>query len=202
MRSRRCRRAETFRSLRSQSRARRERGGRCPLRLRSDALYLVTIRDPKREQVYRVGTAWAAAKRTLVTSAGVIGAVEELRDVLPIATVNAPTLKKELEITEIEVHLTIFAGSRRGEDHPAGSGNAPPRSGTEQGPWANRRDHAKDRRGRGAAVSIPGATGVLRRRRHRSRRLQAYPRFYPSLPARPRSSGQDRRSCWRGSRFQ
>lgn len=68
------------------------------------ALYLVMVKDPRQEQIYQLGTAWASAKRTLVSSAGIVVAVEELRDVLPNATVNSPNLKKELEIIGMTVH--------------------------------------------------------------------------------------------------
>ncbi len=76
------------------------------------ALFWVTVSDPEGDEVYRLGTAWAVAPRTLVTSASVIAAAESLNsDGYPTNRLVSPTGARSLAIHSTRVHreFTIAA---------------------------------------------------------------------------------------------
>ncbi|MBW3541272.1 MAG: serine protease [Planctomycetes bacterium] len=68
------------------------------------ALYWVLVKDAEEEQVYRLGTAWAASEHHLVTSATIATAVEQLAANFPIATVRCPLTKQEFDIETVASH--------------------------------------------------------------------------------------------------
>lgn len=74
------------------------------------ALYLVIMKNPAQGQTYQLGTAWAAGKRHLVTSAAIIMALEELRDVAPQSAVLSPLAKNELPIVSTKAHASYRQG--------------------------------------------------------------------------------------------
>src|SRR6185369_2033547 len=67
------------------------------------ALSLVLVRQ-EQGQTFQLGTAWAAGKRQLVTSAAIVTALEDLRDIAPAALVSSPTSRKEAKIVRTRVH--------------------------------------------------------------------------------------------------
>lgn len=70
------------------------------------ALYLVIMQNPTQGQTYQLGTAWGAGKHHLVTSAAIVLALEELRDVAPQSAVLSPLTKQELPIASTKAHAS------------------------------------------------------------------------------------------------
>lgn len=70
----------------------------------SHALYWVLVKDVEEQQVYRVGTAWAAAKHELVTSGSIAQALNGLLEHYPNATVRSPVTGHEFDITNVQSH--------------------------------------------------------------------------------------------------
>jgi hypothetical protein len=70
----------------------------------TDAVYLVLLSAPDRDQTYRLGTAWAVDKRRLVTSAAVGQGVLQLREQLPHVTVRKGGEATGMAISQVRIH--------------------------------------------------------------------------------------------------
>ena len=70
----------------------------------SAAVYLVLVSAPDRDQTYRLGAAWAAGKRKLVTSGAVGQGILQLREQLPMATVRGIDKQPAAVIQDVAIH--------------------------------------------------------------------------------------------------
>jgi hypothetical protein len=70
----------------------------------SVALFSVLVSDDNDSQVYRLGTAWAAGTKHLVTSASIVVAMERLHDEFPQSSVYCPALQRRFAVAGQTVH--------------------------------------------------------------------------------------------------
>ncbi len=68
------------------------------------AVHLVLVSAPDRDQTYRLGAAFAIDKRRLVTCGAVGQGIQQLREQLPMTTVQGVGKSPAAEITEVLVH--------------------------------------------------------------------------------------------------
>ena len=79
------------------------------------ALYEVVLRGQEQDATYRLGTAWAVAPTTLVSSGAIGLAIEELRDTLPGARVSSVASDQEYGVEKVEVHPAYRAAETEGQ---------------------------------------------------------------------------------------
>lgn len=70
----------------------------------TDAIYLVLLSAPDRDQTYRLGTAWAVDKRKLVTSAAVGQGILQLQEQLPQIAVKRGDDSAAVKIVQVRLH--------------------------------------------------------------------------------------------------
>ena len=68
------------------------------------ALYVVVIKSPDHDEMYRLGNAWAVSPTALVTSAAIGMAIEDSKSTFPVIKVQTLDTKREFEATAIKVH--------------------------------------------------------------------------------------------------
>ena len=78
--------------------------GNFPAEQASAAVYQVTVSSPDSEQTYRLGTAFAIDRRTIVTSGAVAQGIQQLRKQLPHAAITGPSDNAHATITDIRIH--------------------------------------------------------------------------------------------------
>ncbi|MBS0204799.1 MAG: hypothetical protein JSS49_17980 [Planctomycetes bacterium] len=78
-----------------------------------DAVYAVFAKHPEADHYFRLGTAWAASRRSLVTSGAVALAVEELQGKGLTVVVSNPSLKQPVSIKGARVHAAYRQAKER-----------------------------------------------------------------------------------------
>lgn len=79
----------------------------------SPAIFTVLAKKPNEDGFVRLGTAWVASRRHLVTSGAVALAVEDLRREGMLISVSQPSLKAPVRIKDVRVHDAYRQGIER-----------------------------------------------------------------------------------------